>query len=242
MEMIQVEICTGGYSDGLIAYRAGAKRIELNSALSLGGLTAQIGDLVLLKKETDLQVMAMVRVRDGGFFCSEEEHQAMLENARMLMENGADGIVFGYLQKDRTIDVEKTREMTELIHQYHKTAVFHRAIDLTPDLLEATRLLSQAHVDRILTSGGKGTALEGKNVIRAMQSTYGESVQIMAGSGVNADNVKELIRDTGVSQVHASCKKPLDDLAYGNSYVSFEALRTSTDKDRVRDLLEAVNG
>lgn len=240
--MIQVEICTGGYRDGLIAAQAGAKRIELNSALSLGGLTAQVGDLCLLKKKTNLEIIGMVRVRDGGFYYTEEEHQAMLENARLLLENGADGIAFGYLNKDCTIDVRKSREMVDLIHQYKKTAVFHRAIDLTPDLLEATRTLVEINADRILTSGGRATALAGKETIKAMVINYGSSIEIMAGSGISGDNAKEIIRDTGVTQIHASCKIPLDDQAYGNAYVSFEAIRTTTDGTNVKHLLEAVYG
>lgn len=240
--MIQLEICAGGYSDGLIADRAGVKRIELNSALSLGGLTAQIGDLRLLKKQTDLEIICMVRVRDGGFYYSEEEHQAMLENARLLLENGADGIAFGYLNRDCSIDVRKSREMVDLIHQYKKTAVFHRAIDLTPDLLEATRELCEIGTDRVLTSGGKATALVGKNTIKLMVMHYGSAIEIMAGSGINGDNVKEILRDTGVTQIHASCKKPVDDQAYGNAYVSFEAIRSSTDEERVKKLWGAVYG
>lgn len=240
--MIQIEICAGGYSDGLIADRAGVKRIELNSALSLGGLTAQIGDLRLLKKQTDLKIICMVRVRDGGFYYSEEEHQAMLENARALLKNGADGIAFGYLNKDHTVDVRKSREMVTLIHQYKKEAVFHRAIDLTPDLLEATRVLCDIGVNRILTSGGKARALDGKDTIKSMVENYGSSIEIIAGSGINGDNVKEILRDTGVTQIHASCKKPIDDQAYGNAYVSFEAIRTATDAAEVKRLWEAVYG
>ena len=99
--MNQVEICCGSYQDGIAAHQGGAKRIELNSALSVGGLTPSVVALRRLKKETDLKVMCMVRPRAGGFCYDETDTAIMMEEAELLLENGADGIVFGFLKEKR---------------------------------------------------------------------------------------------------------------------------------------------
>ena len=95
-KMNQVEICCGSYQDGISAYKGGAKRIELNSALSVGGLTPSVVALRRLKKETDLKVMCMVRPRASGFCYDKTDTDIMMEEAKMLLEQGADGIVFGF--------------------------------------------------------------------------------------------------------------------------------------------------
>lgn len=99
MERI-IEICCGSYEDALAAYRGGAKRIELNSALYLGGLTPSLGSLILTKKNTDLKVITMVRPRGAGFCYSEADFETMKMDARLLMENGADGVAFGCLDEE----------------------------------------------------------------------------------------------------------------------------------------------
>ena len=93
---IAAEICCGGYEDALQASRGGARRVELNSALYLGGLTPGLGTLKLTKEKTDLTVISMVRPRGGGFCYSEAEYAAMLRDAEELLRAGTDGIAFGF--------------------------------------------------------------------------------------------------------------------------------------------------
>ena len=119
-----IEVCCGSYKDGLRAYKGGATRIELNSALYLGGLTPSVASLKLLKRETTLTIICMVRPRGAGFTYDETEYKQMLLEAEDLLENGADGLAFGFLKSDHTIDVKRTREFVELIHKYNRTAVF----------------------------------------------------------------------------------------------------------------------
>ena len=87
-----LEVCCGSYEDALTASQAGAKRIELNSALPLGGLTPTTATLDMIKRNTDMEVICMVRCREGGFFYSENEYMQMIEEATELLEHGADGI------------------------------------------------------------------------------------------------------------------------------------------------------
>ena len=104
------EICCGGYEDALAAYHGGAKRIELNSALYLGGLTPSLGTLILTKKNTDLKVIAMVRPRGAGFCYSAADFEVMKADAELLLQNGADGIAFGCLNENGEIEENQTRD------------------------------------------------------------------------------------------------------------------------------------
>lgn len=216
-----VEICCGSYQDGMTAYQYGAKRIELNSALSLGGLTPSLASLRLLKAQTDLTIICMVRPRGAGFDYRGQELVQIQCEAEMLLENGADGLAFGFLNDDHTIDIPMTKFMVDLCHQYHKVAVFHRAFDCCNDLDVAIKQLIDLKVDRVLTSGGKATALEGQECLRYLVDTYGEQIEILAGSGINADNAKDLIAATHVSQIHASCKDYATDVTTTGRDVSY---------------------
>lgn len=203
-----VEICCGSYSDCLSAYRGKAKRVELNSALHLGGLTPSLGSLKLTKLNTALSVIAMVRPRSAGFCYNEEEKETMKMDARLLMEHGADGLAFGYLLQDGQIDIKSTRMMVDLIKSFgdEKEAVFHRAFDCVRDPFEAMDILIECGVDRILTSGLQATANEGKAMLKQLVEYSQGRIEILAGSGINASNASSLMEETGINQIHSSCK------------------------------------
>lgn len=206
-----VEICCGSYYDAIQAYKGGATRIELNSGLHLGGLTPSLGSLKLTKKNTDLKVICMVRTRGAGFHYLNEDFETMLEDCRTLMQNGADGIAFGCLDETGNIDVEQTKQMIEIIKEYHGEVVFHRAFDCVSDPYESIETLIDLGVDRVLTSGLKAKAMDGKELIKELQEKYGNQIQILAGSGMNASNAKEMMDFTGIYQVHSSCKDWIND-------------------------------
>lgn len=123
-----LEVCCGSYEDGKNAFLAGAERIELNSALPLGGLTPSMEALVLLREEfPNKKIAAMVRPRAGGFCYTEDEYKQIKWSLEPL--RAADAIVFGFLTPDRKIDMARTVQFTNMVHAFHKEAVFHRAID-----------------------------------------------------------------------------------------------------------------
>lgn len=220
MERI-IEICCGSYYDALQASRGQATRIELNSALHLGGLTPSIGSLRLTKQNTHLKVICMVRTRGAGFCYLDEDFQTMLEDCRLLLENGADGIAFGCLDEYGQIDKEKCQEMISIIKEYNKEVVFHRAFDCVQNPYEAIELLIELGVDRLLTSGLQVKAIDGKDLIKDLQSRYGDKIEILAGSGINASNAKEIMDYTGIYQVHSSCKDWLKDPTTSSLHVSY---------------------
>ena len=95
-----VEVCCGSYYDALQAQYGGARRIELNSALHLGGLTPSLATLLKVKDNTDLEVICMVRPRGAGFCYNDEDFEVMKLDAEILLDNGADGIAFGCLDEE----------------------------------------------------------------------------------------------------------------------------------------------
>lgn len=217
----QIEICTGSYYDCVQAYKGGAKRVELNSALSLGGLTPSVASLVLTKKNTDLKVITMVRPRAAGFCYNEEEFETMLMDVDSMLDNGADGISFGCLDESGNIDLEKTKIITDKVKARGKEVVFHRAFDCVSDPYKAIEQLIDLGIDRILTSGCKEKAIDGIELLKDLQSKYGDKIQILPGSGLNYKNAKQMFDYAGVTQVHSSCKDFLSDVTTSKGKVSF---------------------
>ena len=243
-----VEICCGSYYDAKEAALGGAKRIELNSALNLGGLTPGISTLELVKDNLELKVIAMVRPRGAGFCYLDEDFQVMLKECEALMKSGADGIAFGCLNEDHTLDLAKNKAMIEIIKKYHGEAVFHRAFDCTIDPFETMALLIEIGVDRVLTSGHRPKAVEGKELIKNLQKKFGDQIEILAGSGVNASNARELMEMTGIHQVHSSCKDWLTDPTTSTGFVSFSYGMAPNENgyevvshDLVRKLIDHIN-
>ncbi len=215
-----VEICCGSYLDALNAYKGKAKRIELNSALYLGGLTPTLGSLKLTKQNTDLQVICMLRPRAGGFIYTDEEYEQMLLEAKLLLENGTDGLAFGILNKNKEID-ERNRELLKLVKLHNKQAVFHRAFDCVNNPNKQIEKLIELGFDRVLTSGQEKTAIQGKELIKNLEQKYGSQIEILAGSGINDTNAKEFVEYTKVKQIHSSCKDWLFDNS-NSQKVSFD--------------------
>lgn len=243
MERI-IEICCGSYEDALNAYKGKAKRIELNSALYLGGLTPSLASLIKTKQNTDLKVIVMIRPRGAGFCYSDNDYEVMKEDCRIMLEHGADGIAFGFLNNDFTIDLKRTKEFTDLIKSYNKESVFHRAFDCTDNPYEAIEQLIDLGIDRILTSGLKAKALDGIELIKDMQNKYGQKIEILAGSGINASNARYMMDYTGISQVHSSAKSWVADQTTKHNDVSYEYngnLYDVVDEKLVKGLVESIH-
>ena len=240
------EVCAGSVQDCINAQLGGADRVELNSALHLGGLTPSLAMLKLVKEKTSLKVICMDRPRAAGFCYDDVEIETMFEDAKILLENGADGISFGFLNSDATINVTETKKMVELIHQYQKEAVFHRAFDCVDDPMHAIKQLIDCGVDRILTSGLQPTAMQGASVLEKLQSEFGDWIELLAGSGINANNIRALKEQTGLHQFHGSCKEWCKDPTTTVGNVSY-AYHESDDYDcvsleKVKSIVQELRG
>lgn len=240
------EVCAGSVQDCINAQLGGADRVELNSALHLGGLTPSLAMLKLVKEKTSLKVICMDRPRAAGFCYDDVEIETMFEDAKILLENGADGISFGFLNSDATINMTETKKMVELIHQYQKEAVFHRAFDCVDDPMHAIKQLIDCGVDRILTSGLQPTAMQGASVLEKLQSEFGNQIELLAGSGINANNIRALKEQTGLHQFHGSCKEWCKDPTTTVGNVSY-AYHESDDYDcvsleKVKSIVQELRG
>jgi copper homeostasis protein len=146
-------------------------------------------------------VQVLVRPRGGAFTYGDAELSVMERQIDLCRSLGASGVVIGVLLHNRRIDRIAT---ARLVGRARPMAVtFHRAIDMSPEPLEGLEALLELGVDRVLTSGGAATALEGAAVIRSMVERAGRDLVVMAGGGIRARNVKEVVDRSGVREVHA---------------------------------------
>lgn len=219
MERTTLEICCGSAEDALEAARGGADRVELCSALFLGGLTPTLGTLQTVKAGTRVPVMAMVRPRSGGFCYTDTEMAVIRRDAQLLLEQGADGLVFGFLRRDGTVDAERTRELVALCGE--RESVFHRAFDVTPDWKRALETLMGLGVKRVLTSGQAPSAPLALETIREMRSFAGDAIEILPGAGIRLENVARVLEATGCDQVHLSCRKTVADASAAGRGIHF---------------------
>ena len=163
----------------------------------------------------------MVRVREAGFCYRPYQYEQMMEELKLLLAYGTDGAVFGFLTEEREIDLSRTKEFVQMIHEEGAKAVFHRAFDCVRDPYQAMEQLIDLKVDRVLTSGLEKTAEEGIPLLKELQSRYGSRIEILPGSGVRAENARRIMREVGVNQVHSSCKEWAEDLTTVGEKVSF---------------------
>jgi copper homeostasis protein len=205
---ITVEVCVGDCVGLAAAIAGGAKRIELCSALSVGGLTPSAG-LMRLATGSPVPVYPMLRPRAGAFVYDAAELDLIRRDIDAVAEAGLQGVVVGASKPSGELDVKGCEALIRHALARGLAVTLHRAVDLTPDPVAAVDIAAELGAERILTSGGARTAPEGVDVIAAMVERAAGRVSIMAGSGVSAANAAELVRRTGVAEVHGSCSRPV---------------------------------
>lgn len=203
-----LEVCVEDLAGLEAAIKGGADRIELCSALALGGLTPSRG-MMEAAADAPVPVFVMVRPRAGDFIFSRDEMQAMEKDIRQVREAGLAGVVLGVSRCDSTLDETALRQLVLEATGLGKT--LHRAIDLVPDIEQAVETAIELGFDRILTSGQMQTAEMGRLNIRRMVQRAGGRISIMPGSGINADTAETVLRDLAVTEVHASCAQTAED-------------------------------
>ena len=204
--MTVVEICLDDLAGVRRAEEAGADRIELCSALATGGLTPSIGTVAAaLGLARRIGVNVLIRQRPGDFVVDDDELAAMVADIRAVraLERPAGvalGFVVGALRPDGTVDADATRA---LVHACGDASVtFHKAFDQTPDRAAALEELIALGIGRVLTSGGAATALDGAAELADLVAQAGDRIAVLAGGGVRPANVANLVRRSGVREVH----------------------------------------
>ena len=204
---MNIEICTDSMEGVMTAEKYHASRVELCAGLSVGGLTPSIGLVKECRKNTKIEIHAIIRHREGDFIYSEKDIEIMKTDIKAMKMAGASGVVFGILNVCSEIS-----DLNGGLQKYAKSlgleVTFHRAFDFVLDPVAAIKRIIDLGFDRLLTSGLAPTAIQGIDIVKDLQSNYGDQIQIMAGSGINASNALE-IADTGIDNIHFSAGKSM---------------------------------
>ncbi|MGF0537682.1 copper homeostasis protein CutC [Agrobacterium sp. ES01] len=201
-----LEVCVDN-AEGLdAAIAGGAGRIELCSALALGGLTPSMG-LMALAAKAPVPVHALIRPRAGDFAFSISELAVMRTDIDAARTAGLAGVVIGASTRNGALDEGALTALVQTAEGMDLT--LHRAFDLTPDPFQAMELAISLGFKRILTSGCERTAIEGKKLLSELNGMSRGRISIMPGSGIRADNAATLLKGLSVSEVHASCSVPI---------------------------------
>ena len=205
-KVFRFEVCANGVESCLAAQAGGADRVELCAGIPEGGTTTSYGEIKVarrLLKATRLHVI--IRPRGGDFLYTPLEMERMEADIEAARQLGADGVVFGCLREDGAIDMEANRRLVEKARGMSLT--FHRAFDRCRDPFEALEQLIDLGFDRILTSGQQPKAIEGAPLLRQLHEKAAGRIIILAGCGVNEQNIRSLYEQTGVTEYHFSARE-----------------------------------
>ena len=204
-----LEVCIDSVESAIAAERGGARRVELCADLDHGGTTPSARMIRAVREKVSINVHVMIRPRAGGFCYSDSEFETMKNDILETRKLGVDGVVFGILTNEGNVDVVRTRMLLEMARPLSVT--FHRAFDENPDLFASLAELTHLGVDRVLTSGGQPDVQAGLQTLAKLVQSAGSSIKVLAGGGITMENVQEVVRRTGVNEVHAlsSVSSPL---------------------------------
>lgn len=199
-----IEIAANGLESAVNSQAGGAHRIELCADLELGGTTPSAGLIKQIKKHLHIPVYVLLRPRAGDFIYNDYEFETILADIEFCKEEGIDGIVVGFLDHNANIDVEKLEKVRHYAEGLPIT--FNRAFDMTANLEQALEVLIQQDIARVLTSGAKISAMEGRFMIQKLVAQSKGRISIMPASGINENNIVPLSQFTGAKEFHASSR------------------------------------
>ncbi|MBC8446728.1 MAG: copper homeostasis protein CutC [Chloroflexi bacterium] len=240
------EACIDSVEAAIAAQEGGADRVELCANLLEGGTTPSAGTIQLARKSIDMGLNVMIRPRGGDFCYSGVEFEVMKLNVELVKKLGADGVVFGILNEDGSVDRERTGELAELARPLRVT--FHRAFDMSRHPHEAMEDLIKLGIDRILTSGQELSALEGLDLIADLVQEAGDRIIIMPGGGITERNIGKIAEQSGAKEVHAAAPMNVESrMRYRNARCFMggelrppEFSLTVTDPHRIRAFVRAM--
>lgn len=234
---ILLEVCIDSIASAIAAKDGGADRLEVCSALAIGGTTPSFGLVEQCVADLQMPVVMMIRPHDGGFIYENDDVETMLTDIEVAKSIGVQGIVFGALTNQRTLDENVCEQLIEAADDLEIT--FHRAFDVVIDPLDALDRLESLGVTRILTSGQQATASAGTQLIQSL-TERSKKLKVLAGAGINAENACQLVQETGVQELHASASV-LTPETQDQGNVSFGAQRRVTCRHKVRAIKDAVS-
>ena len=226
----------------MAAEAGGADRVELNAALALGGLTPSLGTVIEARAAINLPIIVMIRPRPGGFCYTPRDFAVMQRDVDLALAHDADGIAFGILTEDGTLDEPRCKQLITQIGD--REAVLHRAFDVTPDPTDTLERLIDLGVTRVLTSGQEASAYNGAPSIARYREQAAGRIEILPGGGINRFTLADVLARTGCDQVHASLTTTKADrstqarphVAFGGAFRPPEDRFSTTDAAAVADL------
>jgi copper homeostasis protein len=242
-----LEVCANSVTSALAGQDGGASRVELCENLHEGGTTPSHGEISLARENLHIKLYVLIRPRGGDFLYDDLEFEIMLTDVKYCIEAGCDGIVTGVLNADGSIDKERSAILVNLAKQAGLGVTFHRAFDMCDDMHQAMEDIIELGCERILTSGGKSTAMEGAHTIANLVKKAAGRIIIMPGSGVNEKNVADLVQYTNVAEVHSSARVRVESkMDYKNDSIIMgdnddEYINAVTDTERVKLILKLAN-
>ncbi|RFB99297.1 copper homeostasis protein CutC [Rhizobium leguminosarum bv. trifolii] len=235
---VLLEVCVDS-ADGLAAaVEGGADRIELCSALELGGLTP-LPSLMRIAARAPIPVYAMIRPHAGPFIFGRADEEAMLLDIDAVCAAGLAGIVIGANRPDGTLDMPLIHRLKA--HASGLGSTLHRAFDLVPDADQALEQAVELGVERILTSGCALKATDGIETLKRLSDKAAGRISIMPGSGIHPANVGAILQATGAREVHGSCSSPVESADPRAVDFGFEAKSSNrTDGAVVSEMCRAI--
>ncbi|MBO5698866.1 MAG: copper homeostasis protein CutC [Bacteroidaceae bacterium] len=199
-----LEVCAGSEQSARAALAGGAQRIELCSALEIGGITPSLGLLRSVRAVEGLKLHVLIRSRGGDFLYTDDEVKVMETDIRMARDEGADGVVIGALLPDGNIDEATVARWVKAADGMNVT--FHRAFDVAANPSNSLERIINLGCNRLLTSGQAASAMQGLDLIASLQQQAADRIIIMPGCGVNSQNAAEILRHTRTNEIHASAR------------------------------------
>lgn len=205
LQRVMVEACVDSIAGALASEHAGAGRVELCGP-GVGGTTPSYGLMARCQERIRIPIHVMIRPREGNFVYDDDEFETMLKDISAARSARVDGVVFGVLNADGSLDADRMRTLVGAARPMRVAC--HRAFDATPNANAALETLLQLGIDIVLTSGHAATAMDGRAQLKSHRENAAGKLAIMAGGGVRAENLTDIIRDTGVHDVHIRATDP----------------------------------
>jgi copper homeostasis protein len=245
---VSLEVCANSVASAIAAQEGSAIRVELCDNLHEGGTTPSYGQIALARKLLKIKLYVLIRPRGGDFLYSDTEFEIMKADIRYCIETGCDGVVIGILNANGTVDKQRSRELVKMAREKGLGVTFHRAIDMCADMQQAMEDIIGIGCERILTSGGKSTAIEGVSMIAHLVEQAKGRITIMPGAGVNESTVADVVNYTGATEVHSSARSDVKSkMEYRNDHILMGYGETDeysfsvTDAGRVREIIKLAN-
>jgi copper homeostasis protein len=235
-----LEIACFDISSAIAAAQAGADRIELCDNAAVGGTTSSYGTIKLALEKISVPVFPIIRPRGGDFLYTDAEFKTMVYDVELCRELGCKGVVLGLLQQDGNIDTKGTRELVEIAGEMEVT--FHRAFDRAASPLQALEDVIATGCKRLLTSGQKENAWDGKDLIRQLVKQANGRMTVMPGSGIRSGNILELIQFTGVTEMHSSARMLIESpMNYRVKDFEEDLKSVSVNEEEIRQMKAAIS-